>query len=101
MSEWQWYAVRCCCTPIKIFGFLRLPAQHQRHYRVREKAVMQPLKAGLGNGAETALASPVHEVRLEMLRSPGTEEFAIYSEDRPIEFWRNIDGFIEAQGSIE
>lgn len=101
-NEWQWYAVRCCCTPTKIFGFLRLPAEHQTHYLVREKIKVRPLLSSLPLNDEIANAVDnrprFHDVRLKSLSSLGTDEIAIYSEDRPIEFWRNIEGFIEVEG---
>lgn len=92
----RWFAVRCCCRPQTIYGFLALAEGRPREVVVRDydgeihrvelrvNAEMRPPEeAGIGI----------------VLASDGrTEELAIYSDDRGLEFWRTIPGFVEAAG---
>jgi len=79
-----WYPVRCCCTPRKIFGFIRLPADAGHIYRVTDRR------------------GTVHELELRPIRyvfdadADCSSELAIYSDDRPLEFWHMLPGFVEA-----
>jgi hypothetical protein len=94
MSKDRWYAVRCCCTPNTIYGFMKLPEstedargvtvidRHGSHHHVHLKRV--------GHSAydrDATLTAMPHV----------SDEIAIYSDDRGIEFWRRIDGFVEVQ----
>ena len=82
----QWLPVRCCCQPKKIFGFIRLPMH-------------------LVNGSEfkriTAKDGTIHDIIIKSFyeTDPGNwdVEKAVYSDGRPIEFWRNFPNFIESQ----
>lgn len=77
--ECQWVAVRCCCTPKRVLGFMRLDQGIVRAgHRFRQR----------GNGRPASRESTWPDTY--------RREFAIYSEDRPIEFWRQVMGFIEA-----
>ena len=91
-TRMQWMAVRCCCTPTKILGFLRLPVGH-REWRVSD------------------WQGRIHRVEIKPISSarasgPGDEdvdvavESAVYSEDRGIEFWRSITGFLEVSSPV-
>lgn len=82
-EENQWVAVRCCCTPTKVLGFISMRREN--------------VKAGY------CFRLPVRGVHMakichlrEMAMGRYAQEIAIYSEDRPIEFWRSVSGFIEA-----
>lgn len=86
----RWYAVRCCCTPKKIFGFLPLSGD---------------LNADLRRGTYIVVdidGNPIN-IRLEKMSSISCSdididmenELAIYSEDRPIELWRRLKNFVE------
>jgi hypothetical protein len=85
-----WVPVNCCCQPDVLFGFLRLPVDGQQFKDGQKFAILD-------------LAGRSHDVELKRLINPsGTakhvirlEELAIYSDDRPIEFWRRIAGFRE------
>ena len=98
-----WFAVRCCCQPLKVMGFLRLPAIRAVvpdgfeiedvtgvPHRVRVKAMRQCMSVAdallMQHAIEPVVPVPVQE-----------EELAIYSDDRPIEFWRTIPGFVETK----
>lgn len=96
--EKYWYAVRCCCTPRKIFGFLPLHGPIDEEVTLRDR-----------NGVDhTIKVRPMHErarVSHELMNphvaevydKPATREIAIYSEDRAIEFWRLFPDFVEAR----
>ena len=73
--------VRCCCTPTKIFGQYPWPT-HRNTIKVVD------------------VEGEVHILERRVIASrPGLPytEYAIYSEDRPIEFWRMLPGFVEAK----
>jgi hypothetical protein len=101
-TEYQWIAVRCCCQPAKVLGFLRVTAQQIRAgYLVlppkinrTEGFVDDPMpKTGITVDPPVQLAiKRIGEIKGE---SYGFEN-AVYSEDRPIEFWREVKGFVEA-----
>lgn len=90
----QWYPVRCCCTPKKIFGFIQIPddlAMKKSFNLSDQRGVSHPIELKtLDDGCMTITDRGVsHEVK---------KELAVYSDDRPIEFWRTMVGFIEATG---
>jgi len=99
-----WIAVRCCCKPTKVLGFIKLPVDRARrgHVRLmkrRQSALLAPMNL-------LRVPEPVSnedfyaDVRIETMsgfeNGESNREVAIYSEDRPIEFWRSIEGFVEA-----
>jgi len=101
MKQFQWFAVRCCCTPLKVFGFLRLEAMQGMRGEFRNiKDIMGtshpiklvPITDGICPSVETRLLAKFDVTTLEF----PSQEIAIYSEDRPLEFWRTIPGFVEA-----
>lgn len=94
----QWLAVRCCCKPTKVLGFLRVPSGAVRDGMVRFPALQassrsddDTLPPGPQISFVTAKVRHVHELGVG-------NELAIYSEDRPVEFWRNVPSFVEAAG---
>lgn len=98
--NYRWYAVRCCCTPTKILGFLKLPLTTQEgNARVR---------TGDGNYADVKLKE-ISQIRCALPErysrfqyhpplSSYEKELAVYGEDRPIEFWRSFPDFMEVRG---
>lgn len=91
MLRQERYAVRCCCQPTRIFGWMILPAglDHGDEIKV---LTLPPLAATPDN---TPL--PVTEtIRLKRYGKANTWEVAVYSDDRPIDFWRQVPGFIES-----
>jgi hypothetical protein len=83
----DWVAVRCCCQPTNIFGFLRLDR-----------------RAGPTVSVPDIFGS-VHQLELKTFCSAPPNyaapaeagaEIAVYSDDRGIDFWRRIPGFVEA-----
>ena len=84
-----WYPVRCCCTPRKIFGFIRLPANAGHIYRVTDRR-------GTVHELELRPITTDHRYVLDADADCYSSELAIYSDDRPLEFWRMLPGFVEA-----
>lgn len=84
----QWYAVRCCCEGNRLLGFIRLPEGPESH-RVPERTTTS---AAFSVYSEQKNFS-MHIIRLKMFGN----ERAVYSDDKPIEFWRSINGFVEAK----
>lgn len=103
MKHNQWFAVRCCCTPKKVFGFIKLarPETVRLPYQLNVLDIMgrehliklmdiriNKLSPSCGTFAGSPPPADVMEYTMP--------EIAIYSDDRPIEFWRTIRGFVEA-----
>ena len=92
MLRKQWYAVRCCCTPTKIFGFLLLDAVvHPQRVSVLDRAgeehkIKLAAMCRYGNTKDEVAHLLVENPRALMVERQ--EELAVYSEDRPREFWR-------------
>ena len=104
-ASMQWLAVRCCCQPKKVLGFLRLSAKVAQDARYVE-LLPRPHHVEVSAWPPKPEATMVLDapIRLEIRHMGDTEtrdtyryERAIYSEDRPIEFWRTIPGFVEAR----
>lgn len=93
----RWYAVRCCCKPVKIFGFLLLNIDERNSYEVGVyKKIKEDYQFSNAIGPREAVDILENAaVRLQLMRYGNADELAIYSDDKPIEFWREIDGFIE------
>lgn len=96
------YLVRCCCKPGTIYGFLDIPGD--RSFRDGDKANVITgvnLTAKAFDPSAVASTDPVRnrtaEVKLRMFTdtSKNIREIAVYSDDRPIEFWRDVYGFTE------
>lgn len=79
--------VRCCCQPQKIFGTLEVPDD----------------RAWDGGSFEVPIRRPEGAIEVETIRIrgfsfiPGEWDVAVYSDDRPLEFWRQIPTFKEAR----
>ncbi len=95
--------VRCCCQPVKVLGTLCVPVPaegFQHGYKiplgvpileaVRAFSAVQDDPRPMNKSVAFA------EVRA-FINQHGIKEFAIYSDDRTIEFWRQIPGFMAAQ----
>lgn len=91
VTRMVWLPVRCCCTPNKIFGFLQLSEDDAKRaeveinrHRIQIRAMHEnSMLCRDGDGPDVM---------------EGTVERAVYSDDRPREFWRRLPGFIEAEG---
>lgn len=96
--------VRCCCQPQKILGTLQLSESQveARRFWVIERKTVE-IKGAIG----TSLVPPdivenTHNLCvIKDFTKYGPEigevktEIAVYSDDRPLEFWRKIQGFVE------
>ena len=96
--------VRCCCQPQKILGTLDVASPiggnlvQKVHVTLTHRVAESPKPAWpaiiiTSNQYETI------ELRLFFMfdeHGASTEEWAIYSDDRPLEFWRKLNGFQES-----
>jgi hypothetical protein len=103
MKQNQWFAVRCCCTPKKIFGFIKLPAPVHAHLPEHRTLIdcygrQHPIKLlSIYDRTGYCLSDYYRNARPpDAILEHTIPEIAIYSDDRPIEFWRTIPGFVEA-----
>jgi hypothetical protein len=97
----KWYSVRCCCRPRRILGFILFPEDltpFNFKYTVKEAFDPHLSLPPFRHITEwDAIEPKTHEVEIRLLHTPAGDEWAVYSEDRDIEFWRNIMGFVEAK----
>lgn len=95
------YEVRCCCQPRKVFGTLSGPVlDAPGRFKVRLKSYYEKfLKSTHLPHQPSVKIFDYQEVEVKvMYLDPGfgmKSILAIYSEDRPIEFWRDVVGFEE------
>ena len=94
--------VRCCCQPTKILGtleILSLPphaSQCPGMYNRTTVAVYALEEFFVSDGPLLSPSTTApYKKEIVQLRSFGHRELAVYSEERPIEFWRGILGFEE------
>lgn len=90
--------VRCCCQPQKILGTMDVAYEFSDRFVVMEK--LEPMPVRSARGMVMSPSSACHEIKVREFvdYSSGVpqRERAVYSDDRPIEFWRKIRGFKEA-----
>ena len=88
--------VRCCCQPTKILGTLEVPdmAIRSGHFDVVLCTRFVPLSS-VSNRYDFQTKFRRETVHLKTFGNSRVAEQAIYSDDRPIEFWRKIHGFRE------
>lgn len=95
------YAVRCCCQPMKVLGYLDLPADLRHGSRVQ---LYRPPRVSVMTSYEPPATIPAPEwaeIREFYSYATGRRvvELAVYSDDRPVEFWAGLPNFtpIDAQ----
>jgi hypothetical protein len=93
-TDYAWYPVRCCCQPTKIFGFLRLPIGSARPVVLDLNGARHEIE--VKTISEKIIDCPEGLPPNEISRA---DERAIYSDDRPLAFWRGIPGFVEVADS--
>jgi hypothetical protein len=84
--------VRCCCQPTKILGRFPVPdhALGCGSFRVATRS-FRVATMSQGHSLET------HTIEVRLFNNGFLgQEYAVYSDDRPIEFWRSLPSFIEA-----
>ncbi len=96
----MWLPVRCCCGPAKIFGFLRMEAVEDLNsltsvHVVDYKGHHHKLRVEISRDKIKSEAVPFADGR-EVTTTRWTTELAVFSEDRPLEFWHTIPEFVEA-----
>lgn len=72
--------IRCCCQPVKILGYLNLP---------RSVVRTGPVQLLNLQGQKQTI-----ELRV-FVKNQEEQETAIYSEERPKEFWQNFNPYSE------
>lgn len=89
----RWFAVRCCCESSKIFGFLQLPDNTWAYRTITDRSgrghkieLREACERIIENYRESSPA-PIYQER--------SADLAVYSDDRPLEFWRQFDNFVE------
>lgn len=88
--------VRCCCTPTKILGTLEVPpgAVERRGFLVHTMRPAAPWNwQELLDAGQSLLRANTEHVEIRSFGYLG--EPAIYSEERPVEFWRGLPTFRE------
>jgi hypothetical protein len=97
MTRNQWLPVRCCCDGDKVLGFLSVTEEEARQQRTISRPMIGDLMPWQINNAHQLNVERVSiEIRCINL-SHGNYEFAVYSDDRDVEFWRTVSGFVEAK----
>lgn len=91
------YAVRCCCQPRKVFGWLELP----EGLRDGQRLPLRP-KFGLVDRSSALINPPPIETVLirtfgEVVDGEVRRGLAVCSEDRPESFWRGLPNFTPAE----
>jgi hypothetical protein len=93
--------VRCCCQPTKILGTLELPARvgpgHLQVLKHVVRAPAGPLPFTVTFPAPAKDATVMYaSIELKTFqRVDGGSELAVYSDERPIDYWRTFHGFVE------
>lgn len=108
MTQMSWCAVRCCCDGKKIYGFLQFTkqsAEYDQNVALKDHFGNKHFAKLLRFGARTKLCQSQIEAPHYGIVAPITDsqqtEIAVFSDDRPIEFWRTIEGFVEAVNQPE
>lgn len=81
--------IRCCCTPTKILGSMIWPelpdGSPQRRWVLAYKE---------------SITAPLTHITLEARTFQdydGRREVAVFGDDRPIEFWQRVRGYLPPQ----
>lgn len=101
--------VRCCCQPTKILGTLEVSAAviERGQETIRYELIHPPSwKVNPYDPVELCPALPREQVTIRLRTFVNTirgsfdvpfgEELAVCSEDHPLEFWKQLPGFIPA-----
>lgn len=89
------FNVRCCCQPQKILGTLDLPTTNKTQ-RLTTRSVIRPMVLKQDDVIPANTTIEHHTIQLRIYnRDDGVEELSVYSDDKPVEYWRQFIGFIE------
>ena len=89
--------VRCCCQPTKILGTFEVPNGAGRGFMLYTMEFPHEPISMMVTPSEIAPTIPAYN-RAEhwiQIKTFGYGESAVYSDDRPIEFWRRFPQFKE------
>jgi hypothetical protein len=103
------YPVRCCCNPLQLLGYLDLHREGlcDGATAIVYERYMPPAASFFSLDPDAKpfvmLGGRRHQIELRRIRGLDQtdkfiDEIAVYSDDRPIEFWRKIHGFSEMRG---
>ena len=92
-ADMAWFPVNCCCQPDVLFGFISLPADRQHFVHGQRFVILD--RRGRPHDVELKPLATISEPAGTTDGWRRRREMAIYSDDRPIEFWRTIPGFRE------
>lgn len=81
--------IRCCCTPQKILGSLPWPGWPANVAGTHRAFLVEPGAAYAGQRIETVIV----EIRQFVDPDEPYTEWAIYGDDKPVEFWQKIRGY--------
>lgn len=93
--------VRCCCDGTRILGTLQV--EEGARYTQTVRIFIEPRTIDVWTVSkkepEAVPCEPSTDTAtLKTLSGPGHHrELAVYSDDRPIEFWRRVAGFVEGE----
>lgn len=104
------YPVRCCCKPTTLLGWIDGPEAVSRFKVHEQRDLPLPPLVHVVRVGEIVDRRKIVDVpggydpvdgsqRIEIveLDEPLLVERAVYSDDRPLEFWRRVQGFVEAK----
>lgn len=105
MTAHHWLAVRCCCSGAKILGFMSVSDEEMRRdgFTRPVMRITGCMTAPFGNDGNLPVAhfDRVTITLKDFHSGGGVKERAIYSDDRALDFWRDVRGFIEAAPNID
>ena len=90
-----WFPVHCCCQPDVLFGFLRLPEGGRHHKVMDAEGRLHDVELRLLQEATMLQKLQYERIIDAEVRPEIRAELAVYSDDRPLEFWRTVRGFRE------
>ncbi len=102
LSKRVWLPVRCCCQPKKIFGFFQVPVnyvQKQEFEWLMADGTQHTIKLQRFNDVRLSRADILHTTDKPQYHEDRLHksEKAVYSDDHPIEYWRQFHEFMEVR----
>ncbi len=89
------YEVRCCCNPAVLIGTLTVDREY-RSGEMMDVAVLNPLSAFEWRDIDSPIYVERERLQFAQCNLHERSFVAIKSDDRPLEFWHKLPGFVEA-----
>jgi hypothetical protein len=86
--------IRCCCQPEKVLGSMLWPEPAPGVWPARYDGTPMPFWTLT---YKESIFAPISHVTLQVREFQdldGRREWAVYGEDRPIEFWKHMRGYL-------